>query len=61
MRFLRDIANDLPDFAVSQPKAHSVKAMEEGYAVVELVEVLRYKPEVRGFDSRGNNWNLSLT
>jgi hypothetical protein len=29
--------------------------------VAQLVEALRYKPEVRGFDSRWCNWNFSLT
>jgi hypothetical protein len=32
-----------------------------GHAVAQLVEALRYKPECRGFDSRGCNWNFSLT
>jgi hypothetical protein len=33
-----------------------------GQAVVaQLVEVLRYKPEGRGFDSRWCHWNFSLT
>jgi hypothetical protein len=27
-----------------------------GYAVMQLVEVLRYKPEGSGFDSRRDNW-----
>jgi len=26
-----------------------------------LVEALRYKPEIRGFDSRWYHWNFSLT
>ena len=30
-----------------------------GYAVVQLVEALRYKPEGRGFDSRWCHWNFS--
>ena len=30
------------------------------HAVVQLVEVLRYKPEDRGFDSRWGHWNFSL-
>jgi hypothetical protein len=30
------------------------------YAVAQLVEALRYKPEGRGFDSRCH-WNFSLT
>jgi len=32
-----------------------------GYAVAQLVEALRYKPEGRGFDSRWCHWNISLT
>ena len=32
-----------------------------GHAVTQLVEALRYKPEVRGFDSQWGNWNFSLT
>ena len=32
-----------------------------GYAVAQLVEALRYKPEGRGFDSRWCNWNFSMT
>jgi hypothetical protein len=32
-----------------------------GFAVVHLVEVLRYKPEGRGFDSRWCHWTSSLT
>jgi len=32
-----------------------------GYAVAQLVEALRYKPEGRGFDSRWYNWTFSLT
>jgi hypothetical protein len=30
------------------------------YAVAQLVEALRYKPEGRGFDSRWCHWNFSL-
>ena len=33
----------------------------EGYAVAQLVEALRYKPEGRGFESRWCHWNFSLT
>jgi hypothetical protein len=29
-------------------------------AVAQLVEALRYKPEVRGFDSRWSCWNFSV-
>jgi len=32
-----------------------------GYAVVQLVEALRYKPEGRGFDSQWCLWNFSFT
>jgi len=32
-----------------------------GYAVAQLVEALRYKPEGRGFDSRLCHWEFSLT
>ena len=31
------------------------------YAVAQLVEALRYKPEGRGFDSRWCHWTFSLT
>ena len=31
------------------------------YAVVQLVEALRYKPEGHWFDSRLCHWNFSLT
>jgi hypothetical protein len=31
-----------------------------GYAVAQLVEALRYKPEGRGFDPRWCDWNISL-
>jgi hypothetical protein len=29
--------------------------------VVQLVELLRYKPESRGFDSDWSHWNSSVT
>jgi hypothetical protein len=32
-----------------------------GHAVAQLVEALRYKSEVRGFDFRWCHWNFSLT
>jgi hypothetical protein len=32
--------------------------MYRGHAVAQLVEVLRYKPEGRGFDSRWCHWNF---
>jgi hypothetical protein len=31
------------------------------YAVAQLVEALRYKPEGRGFDSRWSHWKFSVT
>jgi hypothetical protein len=31
------------------------------YAVAQLVEALRYKPEGRWFDSRWSHWNFSMT
>jgi hypothetical protein len=31
-----------------------------GHAVENLVEALRYKPEVRGFDSQWGHWNFSF-
>jgi hypothetical protein len=33
----------------------------KGYAVAQLVEALRYKPEGRRFDFRWSHWNCSLT
>jgi hypothetical protein len=32
-----------------------------GHTVAQLVVALRYKPEVRGFDSGWCHWNFSLT
>jgi hypothetical protein len=32
-----------------------------GYAVVQVVEALRYKPEACGFDSEWGHWDFSLT
>jgi len=34
---------------------------ECGYAVTQLDEALRYKPEGRGFDSQWCHWYFSLT
>jgi hypothetical protein len=34
---------------------------QEGHAVAQLVEALRYKPEGRGFDSRCCHWKFLLT
>jgi len=33
----------------------------KGRTVAQLVEALRYKPEVRWFDSRWCHWNFLLT
>ena len=38
-----------------------VKGVEWGHAVAQLVEVLRYKSEGRGFESRWRHWYFSLT
>ena len=35
--------------------------LNKGYAVAQLLEALRYKPEGRGLDSRWCHWNFSLT
>ena len=35
--------------------------IDVGHAVAQLVEVLRYKPEGRGFDFRWCHLNFSLT
>jgi len=37
------------------------RVLYRGYAVAQLDEALRYKPEGRGFDSRWCRWNFSLT
>jgi hypothetical protein len=39
----------------------AVTKVQEGHAVAQLVEALRYKPEGGGFDSRWCHWNFSLT
>jgi hypothetical protein len=36
-------------------------SLQWGHAVAQLVEALRYKPEVNGFDFRCRHWNFSLT
>ena len=45
------------------PSLTSIISLKEWleYAVVHLVEALRYKPEGRGFDSRCCHWNIPLT
>ena len=42
-------------------KSYTGNYTEMGYAVAQLVEVLHYKPEGRGVDSRRCHWNSSLT
>jgi hypothetical protein len=37
------------------------RLLDRGYAVAQLVEALRYKPEGRGFDSRWSHWNFPVT
>jgi hypothetical protein len=37
------------------------RILQMGYAVAQLVEALRYKPKVRGSDSRWSHWNFSVT
>ena len=39
----------------------SVLIQFRGYAVAQLVEALRYKPEGRRFDARWRNWIFSFT
>jgi len=39
----------------------SLKFLEGGHAVAQLVVALRYKSEGYGFDSRWCNWNFLLT
>ena len=40
---------------------YTVYSLSGGYAVAQLVEALRYKPEGRGFDSRWSHWSFSVT
>ena len=57
--------NTLPPYACYVSQGHTapppVSDWGGGYAVAQLVEALRYKPEGRGFDSRWCHWNFSLT
>ena len=39
----------------------TVLLLTGGHAAAQLVEAPRYKPEVRGFDSRWCHWKFSLT
>jgi len=47
-------------FSTSHVNAISTSDIRE-YAMAQLVEAKRYKPEGRGFDSRWCHWNFSLT
>jgi hypothetical protein len=38
-----------------------IYGMDWGYAVAQLVEELRYKPEGREFEFRWSHWNVSVT
>jgi hypothetical protein len=38
-----------------------MEQLEDGKAVAQLVEALRYKPEGSWLDSRRCHWNFSLT
>ena len=38
-----------------------MSGLEDGHAVAQLVDALRYKPEGRGFDSRWEHWDILLT
>jgi hypothetical protein len=42
-------------------RTETYTSLSLGHAVAQLVDVLRYKPEVRGFDSRWCYWNFLLT
>jgi hypothetical protein len=42
------------------PKCHLITS-SLGYAVMQMVEALRYKPEGRGIDSRCGDWDSSFT
>ena len=49
-------------YAVQQASFNNLSySYTKGYAVAQLVEALRYKPEGCGFDSRWCYWNFSLT
>jgi hypothetical protein len=38
-----------------------IPCSKRGFAVAQFFEALRYKPEGRGFDSRWDHWNFSVT
>ena len=67
-RLLRDLYNSgLPPNASLVAALHGRDKLTddalkyEGYAMAQWAEALRYKPEVRGFDSRWSHWNFSVT
>ena len=38
-----------------------IPCLKRGFAVAQFFEALPYKPEGRGFDSRWDHWNFSVT
>jgi hypothetical protein len=50
--------NALPGPSYSHITTHLIRTGARGVAVFEA---LRYKPEIRGFDSQLCHWNFSLT
>jgi hypothetical protein len=47
-------------FTIAMETAEA-RSFQRNYKVVQLVQVLRYKPEGHRFDSRWCHWNFSLT
>jgi hypothetical protein len=52
---------NLKDYGVNRSILKYILQKKWGYAVAQLVEALRYKPEGRWFDSRWSHWNFSVT
>lgn len=46
---------------MNSPRYSVLYGVKEGARVAQLVATLRYKGEIRGFDSRWCQWNSSLT
>ena len=55
LRFFTDLKKIISLYSILFPK------QDARYAVAQLVDALRYKPEGRRFDSRWCHWNFSLT
>jgi hypothetical protein len=49
----------LPHKRTPEPKINT--CIKSGYAVAQLIEALRYKPEGRRFDSLLCQWNILVT